>query len=294
MINLVIGASGFVGNFIYSQLKKEGKNVFGTYYSNKKPELIKTNMTSISDLEFLFKKFKPDLVYLPAFIPGVDYCELNDEPNRINQLGITNIVNICKNNRIKLIFFSTDYIFDGKSGPYLEIDEPNPINKYGKTKLICENMVKELKNFLIIRTTVVYGYDIPSKNFLMTLYSDLKNGLKRKVPVDQFSSPTFVEDLASISIELAEKNKTGIYNVTGPDYCSRYVFALKAARTFELDENLITPLSTEELKQPAKRPLKAGLIIDKIRTEINANPLGIDMVLKNLKLHFNNTRNLKK
>lgn len=280
MTILIIGASGFVGNSLYQILKN--KNVIGTYLSRFKEGLIKLDMTSKSDLESLYNKYKPKIVYMPAFIPGVDYCELNKDACEINRSGIRNVMEICKKYNSKLIFFSSDYIFDGKYGPYLEIDKPNPINEYGKTKLICEKIVQELSDYLIIRTTVVYGYNIESKNFLMSLIKDLKTGLKRKVPLDQIGSPTYINDLSKITISLVEKNKNGIYNVVGPDYCSRYVFALKIARTFGLNEDLIIPVTTSDLNQPAKRPLRAGLIIDKIRKEINANPLGIDDVLNKL------------
>ena len=121
----------------------------------------------------------------------------------------------------------------------------------------------------------------------MTLTKDLKNQIEKAIPNDQIGSPTYVKDLAEISIKLVEENKNGIYNVAGPDLCSRYVFALKIAHSFGLNENLIKPISTEQLKQPAKRPLRGGLIIDKIRIEINANPSGIDNVLDTIKRKIN-------
>jgi len=282
-MNLIIGASGFVGNEIYNQLKAKGKPLKGTFYSNIKPELYKLNMYSQEEVQLAFEKFKPKHIYMPAFISNVNYCELNDEPNEINKLGVTNVVKMCKKFKSKLIFYSSDYIFDGVSGPYFETDKLNPINRYGLTKLLCENLVKQLQNYLIIRTTVVYGYNPESKNFLMTLTEDLKNQIGNEIPNDQIGSPTHIEDLAEISIKLVEENKNGIYNIAGPDLCSRYVFALKIARSFELNENLIKPISTKQLKQPAKRPLRAGLIIDKIRVEINANPSGIDNVLDTIK-----------
>lgn len=286
MRNLVIGASGFIGNSTYLLLKTKHKDVQGTYYNRKNHDLIKLDITQKWDLEYIFKDIEPDNVYMPAFISGVDYCEQNSQPNEINQLGVRNVVNYCKKSKSNLIFYSTDYIFDGTSGPYLETDKPNPINNYGKTKLLCEEMVKELNKYLIIRTTVVYGYNPNSKNFLMTLTHDLINGIEKKIPYDQIGTPTFVDDLVEISIELVENNKKGIYNIVGPELCSRYVFALKIARIYNLDENLIIPISTLELKQPAKRPLRAGLIIDKIRTELNVNPSGIDRTLKKLRTFF--------
>lgn len=283
MTNLVLGASGFVGSSLFSYLNKLNKDTVGTYFSNKKKYLINVDMTSESDISETFKEFSPEIVYMPAFIPGVDYCEKNDEPNIINKTGVRNVVKYCKQSNSKLVFFSSDYIFDGKSGPYLEEDEPNPINNYGKTKLSCERMVQELQHYLIIRTTVVYGFDIESKNFLMTFTEDLLNGYNRKVPIDQLGSPTYVEDLSEITVNLVNANKSGIYNVVGPDYCSRYIFSLKIARCFELDESLIIPVISSELNQIADRPKKAGLIIDKIRKEINSEPLGMEQALLELK-----------
>ncbi|MHA1491986.1 MAG: SDR family oxidoreductase [Promethearchaeota archaeon] len=282
MKSLIIGASGFIGNSLYQLLRMFNKNVIGSYYSHPKQGLIKTDMTSKRDLNKIYEKYKPDIIYMPAFIPGVDYCELNDDVNKININGVRNVVDLCKRTDSKLVFFSSDYIFDGLNGPYLETDQPNPINKYGKIKLSCEKMVQELKKFLIIRTTVVYGYEKNSKNFLMTFTRDLKKGLQKKVPNDQLGSPTHIVDLSKITIELVQKNKNGIYNVAGPDYCSRYIFALKIARILGLKENLIKPVETKDLNQAAKRPLKAGLIIDKIRAEINVKPLGIDIALNEL------------
>ncbi len=286
-MDLIIGASGFIGSEIFNQLKAKEKPLKGTYYSSIKPELYKLNMISQEEVKLAFEKFKPRNTYMSAYIPNVDYCEMNDKPNEINELGVTNVVKMCKKFNSKLIFYSSDYIFDGVSGPYFETDTPNPINRYGQTKILCENLVAQLQNYLIIRTTVIYGYNPESKNFLMTLTKDLKNQIEKAIPNDQIGSPTYVKDLAEISIKLVEENKNGIYNVAGPDLCSRYVFALKIAHSFGLNENLIKPISTEQLKQPAKRPLRGGLIIDKIRIEINANPSGIDNVLDTIKRKIN-------
>jgi dTDP-4-dehydrorhamnose reductase len=287
MRSLVIGASGFVGKSLYSILKQTNEVIFGTYFSRYREGLIRVDMTSIKELEFVFKKSDPEIVYMPAFIPGVDRCELDKNICKINEMGVRNVINLCKKHETRIVFFSSDYVFDGNSGPYLESDEPNPINKYGETKLLCESFVKELNEYLIIRTAVVYGYDEESKNYFMTFSRDLMNKKKKKVPIDQFSTPTFVIDLALITIDLVNKNKNGIYNVTGPNYCSRYTFALKIADKFNFNKNLIKPVLTKELNQAARRPLKAGLINNKVRFELNVNPLGIDDVLNEIKIAYN-------
>jgi len=284
MTILIIGASGFIGNSLFQLLQE--KDVIGTYLNRYKDGLIKVDMTNINELDSIFSHNKPEIVYMPAYIPGVDYCEINKESCEINKNGIRNVVDRCKTYGSKLVFFSSDYIFDGENGPYYESDSPNPINEYGKTKLKCEKMIQELDDFLIIRTTVVYGYDVESKNFLMTFVSALKKGMAKKVPIDQIGTPTYVNDLSKITIKLVENKRTGIYNVVGPDYCSRNDFAIKIARIFGLNEDLIIPVTTLELKQAARRPLKAGLLIEKIRKEINARPSGIDEALNKLKDYF--------
>jgi dTDP-4-dehydrorhamnose reductase len=286
MNHLIIGASGFIGNNLYVLLKKMGKNVIGSYYSNPIKDLINLDMMSSDNLDQIFDDYHPKYVYMPAYIPNVEYCEENEEPNIINKKGTKNVVKFCEQYNSKLIFYSSDYIFDGKYGPYLETDKPNPLNKYGEDKLYGENEVKKLEDYLILRTTVVYGYDKSSKNFLMTFAKALLNGKTQKVPFDQIGSPTYVDDLSKITIKLVEAGCKGIYNVVGPDLCSRYVFALKIARFFGLNSDLIKPVSTLELQQNAKRPLRAGLIIDKIRKEIDAKPMHIDEALKDLKFYF--------
>lgn len=287
MNSLVIGASGFIGNSLFNQIITLNEDiVIGTYFNNPGKDLIKLDMTSKPNLEYILKMNKPDAIYMPAFIPGVDYCESNEKPNIFNKKGVKNVVELCKKKRIKLIFFSSDYIFDGKNGPYLETDEPNPLNKYGHAKLFCESLVQTLSDYLIIRTTVVYGYNENSKNFLMTIVKKLKERIKIQVPMDQMGTPTYVEDLARISIKLNQFEKKGIYNVVGPDFCSRYIFALTIARILNLDKELIQATPTRQLNQIALRPLKAGLVIDKIREEINANPCGINCGVNKLKHLF--------
>ena len=266
-------------------MKQLKKDVKGIDIKSKKDVII-LDMTSEIELEAFYKKYKPKNTYMPAFIPGVDLCETDKKVCEINERGVRNVANACKKHNSKLIFFSSDYIFDGKNGPYSESANANPINEYGRIKFLCEEMVKEVKDYLIIRTTVVYGYEKDSKNFLMTLSNDLMKKMEKNVPNDQMGNPTHVKDLSIITINLVESGMNGIYNVVGPDYCSRYIFALKIARTFGLDEKLIKPIPTEKLNQAAKRPLKGGLIIDKIRKEINANPSGMDIVLNELKPLF--------
>ena len=154
-------------------------------------------------------------------------------------IGIQNVVDLCKEFNSKMVYISTDYVFDGKSGPFSEDDTPNPLNHYGKTKLEAENIVKTLKNFLVIRTAWVNSVSSKSKNFVMQVINSLKAGKVMRVVNDQFGHPTLASNLAGIIIELIMKEKNGVYHVTGSSYVSRYNQALKIAQAFGYNSLLI-------------------------------------------------------
>ncbi|CUT04120.1 SDR family oxidoreductase, partial [Candidatus Chrysopegis kryptomonas] len=188
----------------------------------------------------------------------------------------------------KLIHISTDYIFDGKNGPYSEDARPNQINYYGRTKLASENEIKIGGiRFAILRTNVLYGVGKNVKsNFALWLYQKLSNGENIKVVTDQIGNPTYVDDLAFAILKVVEFDKEGIYNVGGRDFVDRYTFAVRFAEIFEFDKNLITPVKTSELNQIAPRPLKSGLITLKAEAELGLKPYGVEDGIREFKLNL--------
>jgi dTDP-4-dehydrorhamnose reductase len=283
---LIIGASGFVGSLLYKTLSKE-EDVSGTFYTRQLgiEGLQYLDITNKKSVEGLIKKVRPNVIILTSALTYVEYCEDHqEEAYNINVLGTTNVVLMAKEIDAKLVFFSTEYIFDGKKGPYSEIDIPNPINYYGKTKLEGETVIiNNLNDYLIIRTTVVYGYQKDGKNFIMQLIQKNKTGQIMNVPIDQYGSPTFRDNLVEIVIELIKRDKKGIYNVVGPEIINRFDFSILAADILGLDKNLIIPKTTSELGQKAPRPLRAGLKIDKVKKDIGATLLSPKEGLKILK-----------
>jgi len=223
------------------------------------------DITNAKSVAALLKQLRPDIVYLLASLTNVDYCELNPgEAYKINVVGTCNVVRSTNDNGAMLVYFSSDYVFDGLSGPYVETDLARPISEYGRHKLLSEHYIAlYAMKYLIIRTTVVYGWESQGKNFIQRLIARLTNGEHIQVPVDQVGNPTYAPNLAEAVIEMADKGVEGLFHVAGPRLASRYEFALAAASAFKLNPVLIEPVSTLELEQPAPRPLKAGMIVDK-------------------------------
>jgi dTDP-4-dehydrorhamnose reductase len=273
----IVGASGFIGNYLFKSFANGGWITKGSYYQYFEDGLSKIDITNKAEIARALVKELPEVVCLPAANPNVEYCQEHpEETEKVNVEGAMNVALICKEIGAKLVYFSSDYIFDGTSGPYAEEDLPNPICVYGKQKLSSENIIREmLDNYLIARTTIVYGWEKRGKNFLERLLQSLNSRKEIGVPVDQVGSPTYVENLIDMLFALVEKNAAGIFNVCGKDHISRYAFACKAAEIFGLDASYLKPVTTEKLGQKAPRPLKAGMKTDKIEDAIHIKPIGV-------------------
>lgn len=248
------------------------------------------DITSRNDVKNLVVYFRPDVIVNTAAYTNVDGCETNRELAwRVNVEGVRNLVHSARRVDAKLIHISTDYIFDGKNGPYTENAIPNPINYYGRTKLASENEIKIGGiRFAILRTNVLYGVGKNVKsNFALWLYQKLSNGEKIKVVTDQIGNPTYVDDLAFAILKVVEFDKEGVYNVGGRDFVDRYTFAVKFAEIFGFDKELITPVKTSELNQIAPRPLKSGLITLKAESELGLRPYGVEDGIREFKMRLN-------
>ncbi|MCK4497212.1 MAG: dTDP-4-dehydrorhamnose reductase, partial [Candidatus Aenigmarchaeota archaeon] len=264
---LVTGGAGLLG----SKLIKLGSKDFEIIacYNRNKPGFGNIQKMDVIDRERVLEvveKEKPDTIVHTAALTNVDYCEDHGEDAwKINVEGTRNIIEAAKRVNTKIVYVSTEYVFDGEHGPYSEDDETSPLGIYAKTKLKGEEAVKDSGlDYMIIRTTVLYGIDKYKHNFVTWVIENLRNNEEIRVVTDQYGSPSFADGVARIIIELIKNRKRGIYNVVGSDMVNRYEFALKIARVFNLNPKLIKPVTTEELKQKSPRPKNAGLKTDKI------------------------------
>jgi len=286
---LVSGASGLLGSKVVNLALKKGFTVYSGYLSHMPLEGIpvKIDVSNRENVLEVVSKIKPNVIVHCASLTDVDKCELDKElAKKINVEGTKNIVEAAEKVNSFLVFISTDYVFDGLKGMYKEEDKTNPINFYGYTKLLGEEIVKSSKvDYLIARTSVIFGSKPASGkiNFALWLIEKLRNNQKVEVLVDQFVSPTLNTNLAGMIIEACERQLLGIYHLSGATRVSRYEFALKLAETFNLNKDLIIASRMEKMSWIAKRPKDSSLDTSKAKRDLNLKPMDLNTALNYLK-----------
>jgi dTDP-4-dehydrorhamnose reductase len=296
---LVIGGSGLLGYRIVELAAKKHETFF-TY--NYRPVKIgdatglKLDKCDREETSKAIEKVRPDVVIDTAAQHNVDYCETHkEEAWKINVEGTRNVVDGCKQIGARMIFLSTDYVFDGTKGSYNEQDQLNPINYYGKTKLEAENVVKNAGiRFAITRTSVIYGWNPneiaglksssgKSVNFVIWALRKLRAGEEIKAVTDQYSSPTLADNLAEVLLTMASSDEQGVYHTAGTSCLNRYDFTLKIARIFGFDNTLVKPVTSEAFKQAAQRPMRCCLDVSKTERAFNVKLLDAETGLHVIK-----------
>jgi len=287
---LITGANGLLGQKLVTDFHPHYK-VIGcdlhpeSFFSFPNLSYENLDITDRRQLGFHVSFYHPQVIINAAAYTDVDGCETHkDKAWAVNVGGVKNLVNLCREQKIKLIQLSTDYIFNGENGPYFEGDPPDPVNFYGETKLESERIIKESGvDFLIIRTNVLYGFGKNVKsNFLLWLLEKLSQNEKIKIVTDQFNNPTLADNLSLCILEMVKKNISEIYHIAGSEYLSRYDFAIKVADKFNFDKNTLLPTKTELLQQKAKRPYKGGLKIDRAQSILETKLLSVNQALEYL------------
>lgn len=226
----------------------------------------------------LISEIKPDCIINTAAMTNVDACENDKEGcKKLNIDAVAYLAEAALPINAHLIHISTDFVFDGKNGPYREEDTPKPLSYYAESKVESENILQQSTlDWAILRTIIIYGVvdDVQRSNLVLWTKSSLEAGKSINVITDQYRSPTLAEDLADACISAALKRAKGIYHISGPesDIDSILNLVKKVAGFYGLDQSLIKPVTSAELKQPAVRPLKTGFILDKAKAELNYEP----------------------
>lgn len=279
---LTIGGNGMVGSRFYDLLSSAYELL----------DLSSSTGLDVTDRKETYEKIsrsKSSLVILFAAKTNVDECENDKEKDKeilslnnkrekenawkvnktawaINVYGVENVVRACEVSGKKLIFISTDFVFDGKKKNYTEVDTPNPINWYGKTKLEGEKIVqKSTVDWIIARIAFPYRSMHKKNDFVRAILGKLQKNEKVFGVADQIIIPTFIDDIINALDVLIQKNEKGIFHIVGSQSLSPYEAAIKIAREFGLDESLISKITRKEyFAGKAQRPFCLNLKNDKI------------------------------
>ena len=280
---LVTGSSGLIGNQIVIDLEQSGQTVYSCY-NNIKPLYgipTKLNLLNLDDISTTFKTIQPDVIIHSAALTDVEKCEMEPKlANSINTKATEIIAKETEHLDSYLIYLSTDYVFDGKKGLYNEIDFPNPLNHYGKTKLTGEKTVEtNTSKWSIIRTSTPFGTNSTKKTFPVWLIENLQKNKKVNILEDQFTSPTYVPNLSQIILEIITRKLEGLFHVSGSTRISRFEFAKIIVEKLNLDLSLLNPVKIDVMPWKAKRPVDSSLDISKINSILNTKPFSIEKSL---------------
>ena len=293
---LIVGASGLTG-YKLAQIAIKDYQVFGTY--NYRPvnlnqcDLFQLDKTNKEKTRSLISKINPDVVIDCSALHDVDYCESHqDETWKVNVEAPKQIATTCKEIGARMIFISTDYVYDGTAKTYTEESPTNPLNYYGLSKLKSEEEIaKSGVNYAIARTSLAFGWNPgeisgtksssgKSMNFVIWALKKLKNNENLKIVTDQYSTPTLADNLSEMLLMLAKSNKSGIFHTVGRECLNRYDFTIKVAEVFDIDTNLISPVTSDEFKQVAKRPMRCCLKVSKIEENLDVKAFTAEEALR--------------
>ena len=277
---LVTGAFGQLGTSLCEVLSNKSILATGRIITTtEKYRSVELDITNQKNVEELIHNYKPDIIIHLAAMTDVDGCE--KDPEIAFDINVRATENLLKNFRGKFIYISTDYVFDGEEGPYSEDDKVNPVSVYGKTKLYGESLIKESDiDWVILRSNIIFSYNDRTKaSFVNWVVDSLKRKQIITVVNDQWNNPTWTNDLANVISMIIEKNISGLYHYGGGDFLNRLEFAKMIASVFNLDRELIHPITTPELNWLAQRPLKSGLYTNKIELDLGIEPFPIQKAL---------------
>lgn len=278
----ITGGSGLLGSK-FTDLDGSYE-VTTTYNKNPRENAVKLDITDENDVLNKIEHISPDLVVHSAALTNVDYCEDHQkEAYQINAQGALHIAKACEKVDSKLIYVSTDFVFDGEERLYQENHKTNPISYYGLSKLKGEEFVQNsYVKYAIARVSVLYGWH-ENFNFVMWVINELENGNQINIVTDEFNSPTYADNAAEAILNIFSKGKEGIYHIAGDERISRFEFAKNIARVFELDETLINPIESDKLIRKAKRPMDSSLCVEKAKENLDIKLLNTTEGLKEMK-----------
>ena len=280
---LITGSNGLLGQkLLHRLIEDDNIEVIATSKGenrvsrSQKYTYLSLDVASENEVKKVISDQSPDIVINTAAMTNVDLCEEEKEScDRINVDAVSFLANSCASINAHLIHISTDFIFDGLDGPYVEDDTPNPISYYGLSKLKSEKILYNHNvDWTILRTIIVFGVgeNLSKGNIVLWAKGALEKEEKLNIIDDQFRAPTLAEDLAEACLLVARKKAHGIFHISGKDIMSIYEMVENIANYYGYNVNKLNRISTSTLNQKAARPPKTGFILDKAKKILGYKP----------------------
>ncbi|MBP6311839.1 MAG: SDR family oxidoreductase [Flavobacteriales bacterium] len=281
---LITGSNGLLGQKLIVALRNDPEVtlIATSRGEDRTPNALvdqyrKLDVTDKGEVDAVFDAVRPDTVIHTAAMTNVDACELDPEACNLQNITATeHLIAAAKKHGTHFVFLSTDFIFDGKDGPYREEDAAAPLSIYGQSKLEGEQLVMNsgLAHWAIARTIIVYGVaaGLSRSNVVLWAKGALEKGSPINVVDDQYRMPTLAEDLANGCILIAKRKATGVYHLSGPDGMTILELVQRVAKYYDLDDSIVTRIDSVSLSQPAERPPRTGFVLDKARKELGYEP----------------------
>jgi len=288
---LISGASGLYGSKL-TQIIPKTHQVYSAYYRIKPTlgTLIRFDVSNKDQVEKAFEKINPEVVVHAAALTNVDKCETNKPLAwKVNVDGTRNMTEAAEKYNAFFLYLSTDYVFNGEKGSYIENDKPDPVNYYGLTKVKAEEIIQDMSGeCCICRPSVIYGASPSAEktNFALWLINKLRQDEQVKIVTDQWNSPTLDTNLAEMTWEIVQRRMTGVYHISGATSISRNDFAKAIASTFNLDSTLIMPSTSSDFSWIAKRPKDSSLNVEKAQKSLKKKPLTLEQALAQMRLEM--------
>lgn len=286
---LIIGGSGFIGKNLKNYLEKKKIKVVATCYPDHIDGFLFYNSitASLKELKLDLSQFSHAIIC--AAISNIAECKKNEDlAYKINVSGNIKIIKECWENNIIPVFLSSDAVFDGEKGNYSEEDKKNPVNNYGKHKMIVEEfLINSNKPYLITRLSKVFGIEPNDGTFLTGWISDLKKGKTIYCAIDQIFSPIYIEDLISLFYKAINMKLTGLYNFCSPESFSRYELAIMLKEELKIQDGNIIPCKIDEIKNVDKLPKNISMNPSKIINATGHNFIKMNELINKIKEKIN-------
>ena len=275
---LIVGGSGQIGERLRRVFSAHGQAVVPTSYRSTQPGAVTMDATDRVQVMEVVTHVDPWLIVNSMNARGgTDACEADPGlAQGAHFESARHLIDAARGVGARFVQISTDYVFDGRAGPYREDAIPAPLSQLGRAKLQAEQYaLAQLPDALVLRTSFVFSWapHAASKNFVMQLFEHDQTGSMIRVPIDQVGNVTYAPNFAQALVELVELGARGVYHVAGTTRCSKAEWALRVADYFHLHRALIRGVSTQELAQPGPRPLASGFCLDKVQAVLKRTRL---------------------